>query len=463
MVRLVLIVSAALILTAPAAAQTAKENEEAAAAQEGLARKFRDFEQALLRLTQRMEQSSKPADQQKAKVLRKAVDTASKEGTDLKFAKLIQLLRTSHALDGNLNDLEAVLRQNKMVAADIQALLKLLLENDRLAQLKAELDWYAAMLETLDRLIAEQKRIRSRLDAGRTGLDKEQPPVTKDTEGLADMIKERFGDDDAAGKHVRAATDKQRNAQVKLEGTKPGDALADIDQAIKDLEDARRDFRDRHNHAHHQHRDLLREQLLALLQRMLTGETAVREGTVRLHTDAAGEPLTRGQRQQALHLSDAQGKIHIDTKELLKLLEMEGSAVVFAEVAKQVHDDVVIIEDRLNRADVGDLTQRIETDVIDTVSEMIAALRRAQQAANQPPPDGPGGDGPTIQRPLVDLLTELKTIRFMQVRVNDRTAAYSQKFEGEQADDADVRRELKGLAGRQQKIIHMTQELPKKK
>jgi hypothetical protein len=318
------------------------------------------------------------------------------------------------------------------------------------------------MIEKLDRLIGEQKRIRSRLDAGKTGLDKEQPSVTKETEGLADMIKERFGDDDAAGKLVRAATDKQRNAERMLEGTKPADALPDIDQAIKDLEAARRDFRDRHNHAHHQHRDLLREQLLALLQRMLTGETAVREGTVKLHTDAAAEPLTRGQRQQALHLSDAQEKVHAEAKELLKLLEMEGSAVVFAEVAKQVRDDVVIVQDRLNRADVGDLTQRIETDVIDTISEMIAALRRAQQAANQPPPDGPGGDGPTIQRPLVDLLTELKTIRFMQVRVNDRTAAYSQKFEGEQADDADVRRELKGLAGRQQKIIHMTQELPKK-
>jgi hypothetical protein len=318
------------------------------------------------------------------------------------------------------------------------------------------------MLEMLDQLIGEQKRIRSRLDAGKTGLDKEQPPVTKETERLADTIDEKFGNDNAAGERVRGAIDMQRNAQRVLEGTKPGDALPDIDQAIKDLEDARRDFRDRHNHAHHQHRDLLREQLLALLQRMLVGETAVREGTVKLHTETAGEPLARDQRQQALHLSDAQGRIHAEAKELLKFLEMEGSAFVFAEAAKQVRDDVIIIQDRLNRADVGDLTLRIESDVIDTISEMIAALRRAQHAANQAPPNGPGGEGPTGQAPLVDLLTELKTIRFMQVRVNDRTTAYTKQSEGEQADDADVRRELKELAGRQQKIAHMTQELPKK-
>ena len=74
----------------------------------------------------------------------------------------------------------------------------------------------------------------------------------------------------------------------------------------------------------------------------------------------------------------------------------------------------------------------------------------------------PAAFGPTGQPPLVDLLTELKTIRFMQVRVNDRTTAYTKQSEGEQADDADVRRELKELAGRQQKVAHMTQELPKK-
>src|SRR5262249_47988031 len=187
-------------------ATTPQASEDAADKQQGLARKFREFEQALLRLTQRMEQSDNFTDKKKAAVLRKAVQTASKEGTDVKFDKLIQLLRTSRALEGSLNELEELLRQNKMVAADIKALLRLLLDGDRLARLKEDEKWFDKMLRELDRLIAAEKKIRADLDTGKPGLDKRQPPVTKDTDRLADEIDKRLGEEaDSPGKRVHSA------------------------------------------------------------------------------------------------------------------------------------------------------------------------------------------------------------------------------------------------------------------
>src|SRR5262249_30221493 len=152
MVRPLAILSVVLAFV-PISWADGKTGEGAAQKQEILARKFPDFEQAQVRLTQRMEQSDKAAEREKAGVLRKALPAASKEGTDLKFQKLIQLLRTSHALDGSLNDLEEVLRQNKMVAADIAAILKLLLEDDRLAKLREDADWVAGGVRGLDRLV----------------------------------------------------------------------------------------------------------------------------------------------------------------------------------------------------------------------------------------------------------------------------------------------------------------------
>jgi hypothetical protein len=466
MVRSIALFSALIALIPMAQADekartTPKAGEEAAQKQEAMARRFRDFEQALLHLTQRLEQSSRLEDREKATTLRKAVELAGKEGTDLKFEKLIQLLKTSRALDGNLNDLEEVLRQNKMVAEDIKAILKLLLDDDRLAKLRAEAEWFGDILRELERLIRDEKKIRARLDAGKGELAKEQEGVTKDTRRLAEIIRKRYKDDAPPTKHVDHAVDHEQNASKQLGDGKPGDASHELDKAIEDLENARRFFRDQHDHAHHAHRDLLREKLLAYLGRMLTLQTEVRAATVKLDMEAAGEKLTRPQQQQALKLSDQEAKVHDEAKGLLNLLRDEGSAIVFAEVAKQVRDDIVVVENRLNRADVGNLTQKIETDVVDTIKEMIAALKK-QQAAAAPPPPFPPGDGPTMTPPLIDYVTELKTIRFMQVRVNERTQSYATQYEGEQANNADVSKELRGLAGRQRKIIDMTKELPRK-
>src|SRR5262249_23622208 len=155
----------------------------------------------------------------------------------------------------------------------------------------------------------------------------------------------------------------------------------DLDKAIKDLEDARRDFRDRHHHAHHEHRNLLLDKLVAHLGRLRTEQTEVHDLTVKLDKETAGEKPTRTHRQQALRLADQQGKVRTEADELLELLKKEGSAVAFGETDKQVRNDVIVVENRLNRGEVGSLTQKIETDVIDMIEVMIAALRMAQQAA----------------------------------------------------------------------------------
>jgi len=65
---------------------------------------------------------------------------------------------------------------------------------------------------------------------------------------------------------------------------------------------------------------------------------------------------------------------------------------------------------------------------------------------------------------LLDKLAELKMIRSMQNRLNDRTEMYSRVFPGQEqppALDMNTRREISDLAERQERIFDITNKLQK--
>ena len=69
----------------------------------------------------------------------------------------------------------------------------------------------------------------------------------------------------------------------------------------------------------------------------------------------------------------------------------------------------------------------------------------------------PGGKPPDPR--LIDLLAELKMLRSLQMTVNKRTIDYSRQYQGEQADEPQVQKELQGLAQRQVKIEKATKNI----
>jgi cell division protein FtsX len=93
---------------------------------------------------------------------------------------------------------------------------------------------------------------------------------------------------------------------------------------------------------------------------------------------------------------------------------------------------------------------------LDAHTEQILqqARQEAEAQAKLPMPPGPPQD-----RPLVDLLAEIKMIRAMQMRVNRRTQAYAKLVEGEQASDPGLLEALRRLAERQAKIHQITRDL----
>jgi hypothetical protein len=125
------------------------------------------------------------------------------------------------------------------------------------------------------------------------------------------------------------------------------------------------------------------------------------------------------------------------------------------------------------------VTVAIENDIIDTLKEMIEALKKARQDNQNKPskPQSGSGSPPPQNQKLIEELQELKMIRNMQLRVNNRTITYGKEYPNqEQAPAIEkatspqevekatmLNKELKGLADSQEKIADVTKNFYKEK
>jgi len=228
-----------------------------------------------------------------------------------------------------------------------------------------------------------------------------------------------------------------------------------LEEAKKKLEDLLRQTREEEL-----------ERLLAALEarcrKMLDMQIAVLAGTesshrsILSHTD---KKPAREDQQNALKLSDNEKDIIMEANKAIQMLEEEGSGVAFPEVFQQVREDMKHVQRRLEIADVAEVTQAVEKDIIASLQEMIEALKKAQQQGKAGPPKE--GSPPPADQKLLDKIAELKMIRSLQKRINDRTQFYGRLFPNEQALDPNLRQQLQGLAERQERIFEIMDRFAK--
>jgi hypothetical protein len=115
-------------------------------------------------------------------------------------------------------------------------------------------------------------------------------------------------------------------------------------------------------------------------KRMFLLQTAVNEGMedlrLRIEARPGRQPLPED-RQFALKLAEKQKVVIRDADKATELLEKEGAAVAFPEVFRQVRDDMKLVQQRLEKLDLGPKTHVIGKDVADTLWEMVYALKKA--------------------------------------------------------------------------------------
>jgi hypothetical protein len=106
-------------------------------------------------------------------------------------------------------------------------------------------------------------------------------------------------------------------------------------------------------------------------------QTEVCNGTKRLAGIIASLPDKQPRpedRQEALRLAGKTRAIVEEATRIIHLMEKDDmTAVAFPEAFRQVRDDMINVQRRLERCDVGRVTQDIEQDIIDSLNEMTRA------------------------------------------------------------------------------------------
>jgi hypothetical protein len=268
-------------------------------------------------------------------------------------------------------------------------------------------------------------------------------------------------------KQVQDAIENQKDAEKSLKKNDKQEASGNQDEAIKNLEDVRKEIERRL-------RQLREEELLRTLanlearcRRMLEVQTEVYEGTKRVAGTIQaneGQKPTRNEDLKAGELSGREGTIVAEANKALQLLEEDGTAVAVPQVLEQCRDDMKAVQARLFRTDVAQFTQQMEEEIIAALKEVIEALKKQQQDLKDKKDDQQqqqqqqGQQQQGMDR-LINMLAELRMLRSLQVRVNQRTISYGKQFPGEQVDDTGTQTELRKLAERQVKIEKATKDI----
>jgi hypothetical protein len=274
----------------------------------------------------------------------------------------------------------------------------------------------------------------------------EEQPAEQSTPGRKDL--------EEAKKEMEKAVEDLKNEQRQAAGEKQDEALRKLIAAKEKLEEILRQLRE-------EEKGRTLAALEARFQRMLALQLKIYDGTVRLGKVAAADREPR-HRAMAQDLAGQQDEVEQDAAQTMNLLREEGSAVAFPEAVQQIREDMRIVSRRLADEEAGDLTQAIEKDIIDALEEMIAALQQEMQKLedkkNQPK-DQQSAQQQEREKSLVDAIAELKMLRSLQLRVNNRTKRLADGLEGEEAKDAEKIDQLRNLAERQSRIQRATHDL----
>ena len=289
-----------------------------------------------------------------------------------------------------------------------------------------------------------------------------QPPQAGQKPGDSPPSPAKPGDkqnDDIAkaNKRIEEAGYPQSKAEDEIKKKNNPKASGDQKDAITKLEQAKKDL----ERLLQQMREEEMERVLAALQarceKMLLMQQRVLAGTVDIDKAIARNNPKKANRENQIasnKLSDEEKDIVQEANKCIDILKSEGTAVAFPEVFQQIRDDMIHVQRRLELTDVADTTQGIERDIIDTLKEMIEALKDAKKEMDdsKSKPGKAGKPGQKGDEKLIKLIQELKMVRSLQKRINDRTTREGARNPGEQANEPQVIRELRNLSERQLRL-----------
>ena len=452
-----------------------------ASQQDAAGRKYQQFEKILLQMAEAL----RSADPDRAAVLLKAISQSKEDLIELQFDQLIELL--------GQGKLSSALKGQNYLRDDLTSILQLLLSSERDKQLKEKIEKLKAQLRELNRIIADQKRLRGETEFGfgnkgdlslrQRKLERRSHRLSRDIgeedkKGSDNKDKSDGGQQGKQGKQggqqgqqgqqggqqdkqpgqkeVDEASEDMKSARKDIDEKKRDDATKDQAEAISKLEQARRELEEILKQLREEERDVLLADIETRLRKMLSIQKIINQGTIRLDKIETAK-RTRSDELRSVELSRKEKELVKQANAALAVLKEEGSAVAFPEALTEVREDMKTVTNLLARADTGEFTQSVEKDIVTTLEEMVEALQKEQQNKSKPSKSSPNC---TPQAPpLIEMLAELKMIRSLQLRVNRRTKKIDKLIKPLKTLKPAHKKAIEDLSKREGRIVDVTEIL----
>ena len=261
--------------------------------------------------------------------------------------------------------------------------------------------------------------------------------------------------------NVQRAGQHMDDASQELEQSETEEAIDKQDQALEELEQARRELEEVLRQLREEEQEEVLKNIETRLNEMVAAQTEINHQTEPLHAKGQAN-LARADLLEAAEIGGRQAELAEQAHGCVRLLEDDGTTIVFPRVLRQVAEDMESVAGRLGNADIGTLTVETQKSILHTLQELVEAAKQARETAKQrqggaPPQGGMGADGSAP--PLVPTSAELKMLKRSQLGINGQTQAAETALQegGAVADDAQST--LQQAARRQAELTEMAREM----
>jgi hypothetical protein len=332
-----------------------------------------------------------------------------------------------------------------------------------------------ALAEAKKQLEAAKEALKQQRSPGQLGG--EQKAVAQQTKGLSDQMKQDAAAQSQSGgksggksgksgqsgqknppgqKNLDQAEQEMNGAAESLEGDKPQEATPKQDNAIAELEQAQQELEQALEQLRKEQREETLRDLEARFREMLSKQRPINESTLALDQMGKGR-FGRAEELQLADLSAAQRALAEQASTCLHILDEEGTTIAFPRVVEQLAEDMGSSAERLAALDVALITQTIQQEIIDTLEQLLEAVKKMQQENEQQA----GQQSPSSDKepPLLPPSAELKLLRASQMRVNTRTTAINESAGKGIESPQSAGQALRKLAARQVECAEIAKQM----
>ena len=238
-------------------------------------------------------------------------------------------------------------------------------------------------------------------------------------------------------------------------------ALEHEDKALEELHEAASELEEMLKQLREEEKEMLLASLEARFQRMLIAETQIQEGTVSLAATPQKDWLDQYY-GRCRELAQQQTELASECAQTVNLLREDGTSVSILLAVEDIEADMGSVSGWLQESKVGDLTQSVQNDIIESLKQLIETTQKEMQEMKEQQQQSQQQEGPQQKPGLVELMAEIKMLRNLQLQVNRRTKQVDGLLQSASSEDlSSLKKQVHDLAVRQRRLIETAKELAK--